>query len=91
MDAVPPTETAAANSLNTLMRMLGTSSCSAVAAAVATGFVMVVDGRTIPSSAAYTVVFLVAAGAALVATVITAAMPRPAARPVPVPEVFAAR
>ena len=30
MDAVPATETAAANSLNTLMRMLGTSSCSAV-------------------------------------------------------------
>ena len=29
MDAVPSTETAAANSLNSLMRMLGTSSCSA--------------------------------------------------------------
>ena len=91
MDAVPPTETAAANSLNTLMRMLGTSSCSAVAAAVATRFVMVVDGRTIPSVGAYTVVFLAAAGAALVATLITAATPRPATRSVPVAEVCAAR
>jgi MFS family permease len=91
MDAVPPTETAAANSLNTLMRMLGTSSCSAVAAVVTTGLVEVVDGRTIPASAAYTVVFLAAAGAALVATLITAATPRPAATPVPVPEVCAAR
>ena len=45
MDAVPATETAAANSLNTLMRMLGTSSCSAVFAAVATGLVIEVDGR----------------------------------------------
>jgi MFS family permease len=91
MDAVPPTETAAANSLNTLMRMLGTSSCSAVAAAVATALVVVVDGRTIPSAAAYTVVFLAAAGAALVATVITAATPRPSTAAVPVPEVCAAR
>ena len=91
MDAVPSTETAAANSLNTLMRMLGTSSCSAVAAAVTTGLVVVVDGRTIPSAAAYTVVFLAAAGAALVATLITAATPRPARRPAPVAEVCAAR
>jgi MFS family permease len=68
MDSVPPTETAAANSLNTLMRMLGTSSCSAVAAAAATGLVEVVDGRTIPSASAYTVVYLAASGAALVAT-----------------------
>lgn len=76
MDSVPSTETAAANSLNTLMRMLGTSSCSAVTAAVATGLVVVVDGRTIPSAAAYTVVYLAAAGAALVAMAITSAMAR---------------
>ena len=65
MDAVPATETAAANSLNTLMRMLGTSSCSAVAAAVVTALTLEVGGRTLPSAAAYTVVFLAAAGAAL--------------------------
>ncbi len=76
MDSVPSTETAAANSLNTLMRMLGTSSCSAVTAAVATGLVVVVDGRTIPSSAAYTVVYLAASGAALVAMAITAVLAR---------------
>ena len=76
MDAVPPTETAAANSLNTLMRMLGTSSCSAVVAAVATGLTTTVGGREIPASSAYTVVFLAAAGAALVAAAISAATPR---------------
>ncbi|MDT7575662.1 MAG: hypothetical protein QOH17_1995 [Pseudonocardiales bacterium] len=80
MDSVPSTETAAANSLNTLMRMLGTSSCSAVTAAVATGLVVVVDGRTIPSAAAYSVVYVAAAGAALVATAIAAITLRGVAR-----------
>lgn len=76
MDAVPPTETAAANSLNTLMRMLGTSSCSAVVAAVASGLTATVAGVTLPSAAAYTVVFLAAAGAAAAAAVIAALTPR---------------
>jgi MFS family permease len=84
MDAVPPTETAAANSLNTLMRMLGTSSCSAVAAAVVTALTIDVGGRTLPAASAYTVVFLAAAVAALLATLITAATPRAAARLEPV-------
>ncbi|MHA6780896.1 MFS transporter [Pseudonocardia saturnea] len=75
MDAVPPTETAAANSLNTLMRMLGTSSCSAVAAAVTSGLTATVAGVTLPSATAYTVVFLAAAGAAALAAVISALTP----------------
>jgi predicted MFS family arabinose efflux permease len=82
MDAVPATETAAANSLNTLMRMLGTSSCSAVAAAVATGLTAVVAGQVLPAAAAYTTVFLAAAGAAVVASVIAAMTPRSVAAPV---------
>ncbi|WP_300007961.1 MFS transporter [Pseudonocardia sp.] len=75
MDAVPHTETAAANSLNTLMRMLGTSSCSAVAAAVTSGLTATVAGVTLPSAAAYTVIFLAAAGAAVVAATIAALTP----------------
>lgn len=70
MDAVPMTETASANSLNALMRMLGTSSCSAVVAAISAGLVTEVGGRTIPSSAAYAVIFAAAAGAAAVAAVV---------------------
>lgn len=76
MDAVPPTETAAANSLNTLMRMIGTSSCSAVVAAVSTGLVTAVDGHLFASADAYTVIYGAAAVAALTATVIAAATPR---------------
>lgn len=75
MDAVPPTETAAANSLNTLMRMLGTSSCSAVAAAVTSGLTTTVAGVRLPSGTAYTVVFLAAAGAAVAAAAISALTP----------------
>jgi MFS family permease len=76
MDSVPPTETAAANSLNTLMRMLGTSSCSAFVAAVSSGLIQLVDGQEVPSATAYTVAYLAAAGAALAATAIAALTPR---------------
>ncbi|WP_214364481.1 MFS transporter [Pseudonocardia sp. H11422] len=72
MTGVPRTETAAANSLNTLCRMLGTSSCSAVVAAVTTGFTVEIGGRTIPAGSAYTVLFGIAAGVAVVAVVVSA-------------------
>ena len=78
MDAVPPTETAAANSLNTLMRQLGTSTCTAVVAAVSTAMVVDVGGDVVPSGGAYTVVFLAAAGAGLAALVIGLLTPAPA-------------
>ncbi len=78
MAAVPPTDTAAANSLNTLMRMLGTSSCSAVVAAVASGLTAPVGGVALPTATAYTIVFLAAAGAAAVAAMIAARTPHPA-------------
>jgi predicted MFS family arabinose efflux permease len=76
MGSVPPTETAAANSLNTVMRMLGTSSCSAFVAAVATASTSVIGGQALPSAAAYTVIYLAAAGAAGIGAVIAALTPR---------------
>jgi MFS family permease len=76
MAAVPPGETAAANSLNTLMRMLGTSSCSAFVAAVATGLTTTVAGQSIASGTAYTVVYVVAGAAALLGAAIAALTPR---------------
>jgi MFS family permease len=92
MAAVPPTETAAANSLNTLMRMLGTSSCSAVVAAVTTGFTVRVAGGELPSATAYTIVFLAAAGTAVVAATIAALTPgHGAPDTAPLPEPVGAR
>jgi predicted MFS family arabinose efflux permease len=72
MNAVPMTETASSNSLNTLMRMLGTSSCSAFAAAVAGSLMTEVGGRLLPSTLAYTVAYGAAALAALAAGVAVA-------------------
>jgi hypothetical protein len=76
MRAVPATETAAANSFNTLMRQLGTSTVTAVAAAVSGVLVVQVDGHLLPAGSAYTIIFLVAA-AALVALVVAARTPTP--------------
>jgi predicted MFS family arabinose efflux permease len=80
MGSVPPTETAAANSLNTVMRMLGTSSCSAFVAAIATASTSVIDGQALPSATAYTVIYLAAGGAAVIGAVIAAFIPRTARR-----------
>jgi MFS family permease len=76
MASVPPGETAAANSLNTLMRMLGTSSCSSFVAAIATGLTTVVAGQTLPAAAAYTVIYLAAAIAAAAGAAMAALTPR---------------
>ncbi|MFJ8019449.1 MFS transporter [Streptomyces sp. NPDC096311] len=61
MSAVPVTETAAANSLNTLMRQLGNSTCTSVAAAVTSALVVDAHGASFPSGTAYSVVFTIAA------------------------------
>lgn len=76
MRAVPVSETAAANSLNALARSIGTSSCSAVVAAVTTASITRVAGVAIPTAGAYTAVFGIASLAAVIAFVIAALIPR---------------
>ncbi|MFI2221857.1 MFS transporter [Rhodococcus sp. NPDC019627] len=76
MRAVPTTETAAANSLNTLARSLGTSTCSAVVAALTTASVMHIAGVEYPTAAAYAAVFGIAAAAGLLAVGIGMFIPR---------------
>ncbi|USQ74820.1 MFS transporter [Ornithinimicrobium cryptoxanthini] len=81
MRAVPITETASANGLNTLLRAIGTSTASAVVAAVFAA--MAVDGMpNVPRFAAYQLVFWLGAGAALLGAFIAAfiARPRPVAQ-----------
>ncbi|GAY08209.1 MFS transporter [Pseudonocardia sp. N23] len=76
IQAVPQSETAAANSLNTLMRQLGTSMCTAVIAAITSAMAVHAGGTVVPPQV-YTIVFAAAAGAALVATVMAALTPSP--------------
>lgn len=78
MSAVPVTETAAANSFNTLVRSVGSSVSSAVAGAVLASSATVAGGVSIPAESGFKTILWVAAGAALVAAVIAALIPRPA-------------
>lgn len=76
MAAVPVTQTAAANSLNNLMRAIGTSTASAVAGVLLAQLTTRVAGMTVPSESAFLIVMVLGAGAAVVAVVITAFIPR---------------
>jgi MFS family permease len=87
MAAVPVTQTAAANSLNNLMRALGTSIASAVAGVVLAQMTVPFGPAAVPSENAFRVVLGLGAGAALVALAIASFIPRrrPAAVPAPAP------
>ncbi|MFG2965577.1 MFS transporter [Streptomyces sp. NPDC048288] len=88
MGAVPASETAAANSLNTLMRSIGTSVASAVAGVILAQMTISLGTATLPSENAFKVVMAIGAGAAVLAFVLASFLPgrRPAAaEPVPVP------
>jgi MFS family permease len=76
MAAVPQNETAAANSLNTLMRSIGTSVSSAIAGLVLAQMTISVDGAQIPSHDAFKLVLGLAAMAAAVALGVAAFLPR---------------
>jgi len=75
MAAVPVSETAAANSLNTLMRAIGTSISSAVAGLVLAHMTITSGSTTLPSQAGFRVVMGIAVGAALVALGTAAFLP----------------
>ncbi|GAA2616826.1 hypothetical protein GCM10010399_54690 [Dactylosporangium fulvum] len=70
MRAVPATETASANGLNSLLRSVGTSTSSAALAAVTTTAVVNVDGDALPSFGALATIFWIAAGASLVSALL---------------------
>ncbi|WP_220270239.1 MFS transporter, partial [Marinitenerispora sediminis] len=80
MAAVPVSETAAANSLNTLMRAIGTSVSSAVAGVILAQMTLTFGALTVPSQDAFRVILAIGCAAALVALACAAFLPgrRPA-------------
>ncbi len=76
MAAVPVGETAAANSLNTLMRSIGTSVSSAVAGAVLAQLTATFGSLTVPSRDGFQVIMAMGAAAAVIALTIAAFLPR---------------
>jgi len=90
MGAVPASETAAANSLNTLMRSIGTSCASAIAGVVLAQMTVDLGGYALPSESGFKTVMALGAGAALLSFAIASFIPRPRAAvaeagPAPVP------
>ena len=75
MGAVPVSETAAANSLNTLMRSIGTSVASAVAGMVLAEMTMSLGPVTVPSQGGFRLILGLGAVAALGAFAIAAFIP----------------
>ena len=76
MGAVPPEETGAANSFNTLMRSLGTSAASAVAGVILASVTMTLGPAVIPSWGAFQITMGAAAGSAAAALVVAMFLPR---------------
>ncbi|MFE9093133.1 MFS transporter [Streptomyces sp. NPDC007264] len=76
MGAVPPSETGAANSLNTLMRSIGTSVASAVAGVVLAHMTMSLGPVTLPSEDGFRTVLITGVAASLLGFVIAAFIPR---------------
>ncbi|MDA2809389.1 MFS transporter [Nocardiopsis sp. RSe5-2] len=81
MAAVPVSQTAAANSLNTLMRSVGTSVSSAVAGVVLAHMTVDFAGTAVPSQGAFQTVMAMGAGAAVVALLVAALIPGARPRP----------
>ncbi|WP_340384230.1 MFS transporter [Streptomyces sp. SS7] len=75
MGAVDPSETAAANSLNTLMRSIGTSTASAVAGVILARMTTPFGTGALPSENGFKVVMAVGSGAAALALLVAAFLP----------------
>ncbi|GAA1699507.1 MFS transporter [Kribbella yunnanensis] len=83
MSAVPVSETAAANSFNTLMRSIGTSVSSAVAGVILANLTINLGTHTLPSQTGFRTVLITGAAAALVALAIAACIPTRSPTPAP--------
>jgi hypothetical protein len=75
MAAVPISETAAANSLNTLMRSIGTSVSSAIAGVILAQLTITLGPATVPSDGGFRLIMAIGAGASLGALAIASFLP----------------
>ncbi|WP_436791538.1 MFS transporter [Yinghuangia sp. YIM S10712] len=80
MAGVPETDTAAANSFNTLMRSIGTSVSAAMVGVVLSQMTVERGGVLVPSEGAFRTGMLIGCGLALVAAAVAAAIPVRSAR-----------
>jgi MFS family permease len=88
MGAVPVSETAAANSLNTLMRAIGTSVSSAVAGVILAHMTIMLGPVAVPSQNGFRLIMGLGSGMALLALAVAAFIPGHAPRRPSVPEEY---
>ncbi|MGW0042836.1 MFS transporter [Rhodococcus sp. NPDC003348] len=81
MGSVPLHETGAANGLNSLMRLVGTSFAAAVMTAVLATMTKPFGSAEVPTHEAFVTTFLIGAGAALLALLVAAFVPRSSTAP----------
>jgi MFS family permease len=76
MHAVPATETAAANGLNSVMRSLGSTVAAAVLGLILATDPVIIGSTEIPSRFSFQLCFIIAAAVALIGAIIAAFIPR---------------
>ena len=76
MHAVPPSETAAANGLNSVMRTLGSTVAATVVGVILSSDFVVSDGIAIPTADAFRTVFVMGVGVMLAGVIIAYFIPR---------------
>lgn len=75
LGAVPPGDKASANSVNALMRSLGTSVSAAVIGVILASMSAELGGHPVPSLGGFVVALLIGCGSALAASAVTVAIP----------------
>jgi MFS family permease len=76
MSAVPPSETAAANGLNSVMRTLGSTVAATIVGVILSTQVVESDGISIPTTAAFQLSFALGAAVSLVGVLIALFIPK---------------
>jgi MFS family permease len=76
MNAVPPTETAAANGLNSVMRTLGSTVASTLVGVILATHVDLAGGIAIPTTQGFQIAFAMGSGVALAGVLLTIFIPR---------------
>jgi MFS family permease len=76
MHSVPPTETAAANGLNSVMRTLGSTAAATIVGIILSTQVTAVGGISVPTHEAFRMTFLIGAAVSLLGAAIAAFIPR---------------
>lgn len=76
MRVVPPTETAAANGLNSVMRTLGSTVAATLVGLIISSHLVMAGGIAIPTSDAFRLIFAMGSGVALAGVIIAVFIPR---------------